>query len=232
MRAVRRVVGRDAVDRPVDQACYQRLTIGLGPQRRVHLHPRVERAHLLLGKAEMVWTDLGRDVVAEPLRLTDRLDRLGAAEVLHVHRSAFVTGKRGVAGDHCGLAGTWNPADPENGADCALVHRSSSGERGIFFVEREHAARHLLVLQRLAQHSRRLNRHSVIGEASRPGGAELRHRRQLLTTEANGDRSQEANRDARLAPRGLAQRTQHGSRIDDRVGVRHRQHSAEAPGSR
>ena len=52
---VRGVVGGDAVDRAVAQALDQRLAVGLGAQRRVHLEAvRVEAAHLLVGEAEVV----------------------------------------------------------------------------------------------------------------------------------------------------------------------------------
>ena len=50
-----RVVGGDAVDRAVAQALDQRLAVGLGAQRRVHLEAlRVEAADLLVGEAEVV----------------------------------------------------------------------------------------------------------------------------------------------------------------------------------
>ena len=55
LRRVRGVVGGDALDRAVAQALDQRLAVGLGAQRRVHLEAvRVEAADRLVGEAEVV----------------------------------------------------------------------------------------------------------------------------------------------------------------------------------
>ena len=51
---VRGVVGGDAVDRARAQRLDQRLAVGLGPQRRVHLEVRVERPHRLVGEQQVV----------------------------------------------------------------------------------------------------------------------------------------------------------------------------------
>ena len=60
-RVVRRVVGRDAVDRAVAQALDERLPVRLGGQRRAHLETRgVEREHLLVGQQQVVRRGLGR----------------------------------------------------------------------------------------------------------------------------------------------------------------------------
>ena len=64
---VRRVVGGDAGDRPVAERLDQRLAVVLGPERRVHLHVRVERADRLVGEHEMVRRDLrGRRALRRP----------------------------------------------------------------------------------------------------------------------------------------------------------------------
>ena len=73
---------------------------------------------------------------------------------------------------------------------------------------------------------------AVVGEAERAGVGQLGHLGQRVAGEAAGDRGEEADRDARLAPRGLAQRAQHGRIVDDRVGVRHRDDGDEAAGRR
>ena len=55
---VRRVVGRDRLDRPVAERLEQRLPVRLGAERRVHLQVRVERADDLVGEAQVVRRDL------------------------------------------------------------------------------------------------------------------------------------------------------------------------------
>ena len=58
VRGVRRVIGRDAGDRPVDETGEQRLPVVLRPQRRVHLAVGVECAHGFVGQAEVMRRDL------------------------------------------------------------------------------------------------------------------------------------------------------------------------------
>ena len=65
------VVGGDALDRAVAQALDQRLAVGLGAQRRVHLEaPRVEAADLLVGEAEVVRARLA--LICTPAALAAR----------------------------------------------------------------------------------------------------------------------------------------------------------------
>jgi hypothetical protein len=58
--------------------------------------------------------------------------------------------------------------------------------------------------------------------------AQLGHLGQLRALQAARDRGHEADRDAGIAQRGVAQRLQQRGGIDDRVGVRHRDDQAEA----
>ena len=66
---VRRVVGGDAVDRARAQALDERPAVGLGGERRVHLHARVHPAHVLLGEQQVMGRDLRADREAARLGL-------------------------------------------------------------------------------------------------------------------------------------------------------------------
>ena len=71
---VRGVVGRDGGNRPVAQAGDQCLPVFLGSQRRVHLHVGIERAHRLVGQAQVVRRHLRGRGDARDLRPGKRLD--------------------------------------------------------------------------------------------------------------------------------------------------------------
>ena len=73
---VRGMVGGDRRDRAVAQRLEQRLAVGLGAERRVHLHVRVERAHRLVGEAEMVRRHLAGRGDARPRAPARVLDGL------------------------------------------------------------------------------------------------------------------------------------------------------------
>ena len=122
------------------------------------------------------------------------------------------------------------PGQPEPRGDLALVHHAGAGQARVLLVQREHAAAQPLVLERLAQDRGAVHRLAVVGEAERAGVGELRHLGQRLALQPARDRGEEADRDARLAPRRLAQRAQDGGVVDDRVGVRHRDDGDEAAG--
>jgi hypothetical protein len=97
-------------------------------------------------------------------------------------------------------------------------------------VQREHAAAQALVLQREAQHPGAGDRPAVVGEPDRAVLAQLGHLGQLGAVQPACDRGHEADRDPRVAQGGVAQRLQHGRRVDDRVGVRHAHDQAEPAG--
>ena len=71
---VRRVVGRDAVDRAAAQTLDERLAVLFGAQRRVHLAARVERAHVLVGHRQVVRARLAGHGDAARLGVRDDLD--------------------------------------------------------------------------------------------------------------------------------------------------------------
>ena len=88
------------------------------------------------------------------------------------------------------------------------------------------------VLERAAHQPGRGDRPPVVGERRRAGVGELSHLGQLLPAEPLRDRRHEAGGDERLPPRRLDQRAEHRRRVDDRIGVRHRQDRAVAAGCR
>ena len=71
---------------------------------------------------------------------------------------------------------------------------------------------------------------AVVGERDRAGVGELGHLRQLRPVLPARDRGEESDRHVRLAARGLDERAEDGRRVDDGIGVRHREDRAEAAG--
>src|SRR5262249_41266822 len=58
---MRRVVGCDALDRPVRHCLQQRLDVALASKRRRHLEVGIPAPHGLVGEQEMMRRGLGRD---------------------------------------------------------------------------------------------------------------------------------------------------------------------------
>ena len=127
--------------------------------------------------------------------------------MLEVHARALVAGELGVAGDHRRLRHRGDAVEPEGGADRPLVHHAVARQRAVLLVQRQHAAAQALVLERLAQHAGALDGLAVVAEAERPLLAQLGHLGELLALQAARDGGQEADRDARLAGGGVAQRS-------------------------
>jgi hypothetical protein len=200
--------------------------------RRVHLEAAVERAHHVVGQRQVVGRGLAADTRAGGLRCRERLNRLGAREVLEVRPCVLVARECGVPRDHRRLRHGRDPREPEPRGHRALVHHAVSRERRILFVQRDDASGQALVLKRLAQDAGGYERLAVVGEAERTGVAQVRHLGQLLTAQPARDRGQEAGRDVGLPACRLGQRAEDRGVVDDGVGVRHRDHGAEASGRR
>ena len=81
---VRRVVGRDDVDRAVGERGAQRLDVLGAAERRVHLVRGVVARDELLGEQQVVRRDLGGDGDAAGLRPADDLDGAGGRDVADV----------------------------------------------------------------------------------------------------------------------------------------------------
>ena len=79
------MVGGDGVDGAVGEAALDRVDVGVGAKRRVHLEHRVEARAALVGEGEVVRRRFGRD--REPTRLgrAHELDRTGGGHVQEVH---------------------------------------------------------------------------------------------------------------------------------------------------
>ena len=177
---VRRVVGRDRLDRPVAERVDQRCAIVVRPQRRVHLHVGIERAHRVLGQAEVVRRGLAR-VAWTPGRAgaAERLHGLACGEVEQVERPLLVRGEREVAVDHDALGHRRVAAEAELGRDEPLVDVAAARERRLLAVDGDRPVGCGAVLERPADEARRDDRTAVVRE---PGGAalgELDHLRQL-----------------------------------------------------
>src|SRR6201999_4309307 len=168
LRLVRRVVGGDGLDRAVAQAGDQRLAVGLGAQRRVHLEAgRVEAADLVVGEAEGIRAGLGAGLDSGGLGGGDGLDRLGGGEVLDVDPGVLVAGQRRVAGDHRRLRDAGNAGQADRGRDRTLVHDAVAGEGRLLLVQGDVAAAEVLVLEGAAHDVGAADRQAGVGEADR-----------------------------------------------------------------
>ena len=91
------------------------------------------------------------------------------------------------------------------------------------------AVRERAVLERATHQPGRDDRTAVVRECRGAGGGELGHLRQLVAQLALADRRHEARRHDRLVARTLDESAEDGRRVDDRLGVRHRQDRAVPP---
>ena len=147
-----------------------------------------------------------------------------------MQRAALVAGEREVALDHRALGDGRVRREAELGADrpsCTWPSRESVGSSQWSASLRPVTAPYWSA--RRISPAEATGRPSSV-KAAAPASASSRHLGQLLAAEPLRDRGHEAGRDERLAPRGLDERAEHGGRVDDRVGVRHRQDRAVAAG--
>ena len=140
----------------------------------------------------------------------------------------LVDAEGSVAGDHRRLRDGRHPAEAEGGRDRPLVHDAVAGELRVLLVEEDVAADQVLVLERPSHHPRRADRQPVVGEPDRAGLAHRGHLGQLAPFHPAGDRADEADRDGRDVGGLLAQGAHLVGLVDDRIGVRHRDHPAVA----
>ena len=176
------------------------------------------------GVASPVACDAGRE------RMPQRVDRLARREVQQVDRLLLVARRaRGRVRPSRSRPPTGSRRSPSAAETVALVHLARRA--------RASAPRSAAAIRRpvIAWYwsARRISPGATTGRPSsrEPGRArvgELGHLRQLLAELALRDRGQEADRHLRLLARGLDQRAEHRRRVDDRLGVRHRQDRAVA----
>ena len=170
LHRVRRVIGGDAVDRPVRQPGPQRVHVGLGAQRRVHLVDRVVAGGQLVGQQQVVRGHLGGNPPALGLGPADYLHRACRRHVADVQRGADVGGQQAVTGDD-GFLGDRGPAgQPEQAGDLALVDLGAVGQPRLLRVLGDHAVEGLDVLQRAPHEDRVGHAAAVVGEHPDPGG--------------------------------------------------------------
>ncbi len=110
------------------------------------------------------------------------------------------------------------------------MHDPDPRKLRVLLVQRDRAAAEVLVLERPAQDAGAPQGQAVVAEANRAGLAQCRHLGQLLSFHAAGDGGEEADRNAGLLARRLAQGLDVRGRRDRRIGVGHRQDAAVATG--
>jgi hypothetical protein len=81
---VRRVVGREAVDRAVAQALEEAVAVGGGLDRGVDLEQRADARRVLVREPQVVRAGAGRDRLSRRARLRDELGGAGRRDVEHV----------------------------------------------------------------------------------------------------------------------------------------------------
>ena len=142
------VVGGDRVDRAVGEPGLDRLDVGRGAQRRVHLEQWVVAGEQFVGEREVMRRGLRRDGQALRLRLPHELHRARRAQVEEVHRGSGQSHELDVTEQHQ-LLGERRPArQPQPAAARTLVHHRSLGERRHLAVLRQHHTERLRVLER------------------------------------------------------------------------------------
>ena len=159
-----------------------------------------------------------------------RLDRLGRREVEHMDAAALVAGESEVALDGDGFGDRRVAREAELGRDASLVDVAAMRERRLLAVERERPIGDRRVLHSPPHQPRGGDRHAVVGEGDRSRLGELAHLGQLLPALAARDRGEKADRHLGLGARRLDQGAEGGRGVDHRVGVRHRENRAVAPG--
>ena len=228
---VRRVVGRDAVDRPVAQALDQRLAVVLGAQRRVHLEAGVEAADRLVGEGQVVRRRLAGDLRRpRPWRARSprpRRARRGAGRGSARPRRGRAQQSRAIIVDSETAGIPASPSAAETSPSCITPSPERSGSSSWSAITPP--------ARRWYWSARRSTRAFAIGRPSSekptaPASRELGHLGQLLARHPPGDVGDEADRDRRLALGALAHRAEHRGRVDRRRGVRHRDHGAVAAG--
>ena len=166
------------------------------------------------------------------LRGSYRCYGLPRREVHYMQRTLLVCSKGAVTLDHHRFRHRRPACEAESRRDRAFVHLAVARQRWLLLVERQHPPRHPAVLKSSLHEAGRHDRMAVIGESGGPEAGELGHLAQFLAPETLRDRRHEAGRDRRLRSRKLDQRSKHRGRIDDRIGVRHREDRAIATGGR
>ena len=112
----------------------ERITVGGGAQRRVHLVMGVEVADILVNQGEMVRRDLGADAQLVLLGRAHGLQRLGGREMGDVQTSAGLARQGDIALDDACFRRVRHSmyAQPKRGG--AIIHRAAAGHSRVFGV--------------------------------------------------------------------------------------------------
>ena len=149
------------------------------------LNTRVVAAKQLVGEAEVVRGDLGRDADPVGLGPANELDAAGRREVQEVDRRAGEPRQLDVAVDHQ-LLGERRPAgQAELAAALPFVHHGTGGEGADLAMLGEDDVEAEGVLHRPAHQQRVLHAGAVVGEQVDAGVGELAERGELLAGAAD-----------------------------------------------
>ena len=97
---MRRVIGRDEIDRAVAHRLLQRVDVVRRAQRRIHLRVRVVAFDRVFGERDVMRTHLGRHVDVPILAPANELDRSTRAHVAQVNVSTGAPSEEDVADRH------------------------------------------------------------------------------------------------------------------------------------
>ena len=161
-------------------------------------------------------------------RAVERDHGLPCGEVHQMDAPALELGQREVALDHEALGCRRVPAESELRRDRALVHVPAARRAPAPRSGGRAGGRSPRCSGAPAAAGRAGHRPAVVRERAAPGRRELGHLGELLAALALADRGHEAGRDDRLLARARDEVAEDGGRVDDRVGVRHREDRAVA----
>jgi len=224
-RGVRRMVGRDHVDRSVEQPLDQRVLILFRADRRVHLEAPVVLEHCVVQK-QIVRRGLAAHVDAARLRLSDQLDALLCRDVADVVAAACFLREREVARDRPPLALGRNAPEAVRERVTAPVDDPTAGKRVVLAVRGDDLPEPLCLEHRRLHQRRVLHAAPVVGKRrdERSHGPHIGERLALF---ADRQRAERHYLHARAPADAVELRFEVFEGIRHRVHVRHRAHVRE-----
>ena len=229
---VRRVIGRDAIDRAVGERRAERIDVFTFAQRRVHFARGVVAEDRIVREHEVMRRDLGRRADAARFGLAEEAHRAERRHVRDVITRPRVLGEEQIA-RHDDVFGDARPATkPEPRRDPALVHLGTLGERVILGVLNDGQVERARVLERAAHHGARRHAAAVVGDPDDPSVFELGHFGERFALLADGDGANRMQARAAERARTLDEHRRDCARVVHRFGVRHRAHIDEPAGRR
>ena len=229
---MRRVVGRNHVDRAVLQSVDQRPAVVLGAQRRIHARVDAVIQNVLLRHAQMMRCDLGMDVRTQLFARTDQLHRKCRAEMLERNAGARAQRQRDVARHHAFLRGRHGTRHAElDGCRTAVVDTRRQDEVRLLLVEGEWNIQVLCPAHGLQTQLGIVQIDAVIRKARCPRRMQSGKVGQFFSLQSLGDGRRLQHMDRHLfCP--VLYIIQSFHRVHDRLGVRHADHRREAAGRR